>query len=132
MGELYYIDCGVNVDGKVGVSFFQEGLGDEGPREVADMSLAEALKFAELLPEAVDRLWMPLVWDRPSSNIGSAEYCQVRAMLRVTFKHGGVYEYFGITPDLVEEWQEADSAGKFHARVIKDNPQEYPFREMPE
>lgn len=72
-----------------------------------------------------------LVFAKPSSNIEGARYMAARAMLRVTFKSGKTYEYFGVEDTLVEAWQQADSPGKFFTEHIR-NPEQYPYREATE
>lgn len=56
---------------------------------------------------------------KPSSNIQSARYDAERAVVRVEFKGGAEYDYFGVAEHVVDDWKKAPSTGKFLNAVLK-------------
>lgn len=56
-----------------------------------------------------------------SSNVEAAHYDSARAVVRVTFKGGSQYDYFGVAQSVVDDWQAAESVGKFLNSVLKDD-----------
>lgn len=83
-------------------------------------------RIAEL--EAEHALWAPV--DLPeSSNIDGVTYNAATACVRVIFKGGGVYAYYGVPSEQIDEWKAEESAGQYFNRVIKDN-QKHPCRKV--
>ena len=64
---------------------------------------------------------------RASSNVEGAHYDEARSVVRVTFKGGSQYDYFGVTSETVNLWEGAKSVGSFLNSVLKDET-EYPCR----
>jgi hypothetical protein len=62
-----------------------------------------------------------------SSNLASVGYDEVGQVLEVEFRHGGVYQYVGVSPTVFDELMAADSLGSYLARRIKPR---YPFRRV--
>lgn len=58
---------------------------------------------------------------KPSSTIQSAAYWPAKEYLLVSFKSGATYSYNGVGVDIVQEWQEASSAGSFFYYNIRMN-----------
>lgn len=54
-----------------------------------------------------------------SSNIESAVYNRTNKVLRITFKNGSVYDYAGVGIREANNFEKAESAGKFFAEFIK-------------
>lgn len=63
------------------------------------------------------------LWDeiklKPSSNVKVVHYDSIRAVVRVTFKGGARYDYYGVGEDVLKRWERADSTGKFLNEVLK-------------
>ena len=59
-----------------------------------------------------------------SSNIASIGV--ENGVIEVEFKHGGVYQYSGCSPDLCEQFLAAPSKGAFFGKHIKN----LPFRKL--
>lgn len=64
--------------------------------------------------------WTQIELDE-SSNVEAAHYDSARAVVRVLFKGGGRYDYFGVRSSVVGDWIEAPSVGKFLNSVLKDD-----------
>lgn len=62
-----------------------------------------------------------------SSNIQSAAYFPTKKYLLVSFKSGSTYSYDNVPEDLVDAWQRASSAGRFHYYNIRKS---FPYRKM--
>ena len=54
-----------------------------------------------------------------SSNLASVGYDAANEILEVEFKHGGVYQYFGVPENEYEELMNASSHGQYFDRNIK-------------
>lgn len=54
-----------------------------------------------------------------SSNVASVGYDENSSTLEVAFHSGGIYQYFDVSPQVFEEFINADSKGKFLHREIK-------------
>ena len=54
-----------------------------------------------------------------SSNLASVGYDAANEILEVEFKHGGVYQYFGVPENVYDELMNADSHGQYFDRNIK-------------
>ena len=54
-----------------------------------------------------------------SKCISSFRYDKEKKILRVTFCHGGYYDYADIDERLVRSWMKAESKGKFFNREIR-------------
>ncbi len=55
-----------------------------------------------------------------SSNIASMTYIPMVSVMRVAFKSGSTYDYFGVSEDLVEEALQAPSIGKWVNAKMKN------------
>ena len=62
-----------------------------------------------------------------SSNLASIGYDAENEILEVEFKHGGIYQYFGVPENAYEELMNADSQGVYFSANIKN---EYEFEKM--
>jgi KTSC domain len=62
-----------------------------------------------------------------SSNLASIGYDEAGQVLEVEFRHGGVYQYDGVSSAVFDELMAADSLGRYLARNIKPR---YPFRRV--
>jgi hypothetical protein len=62
-----------------------------------------------------------------SSNLASVGYDEVGQVLEVEFRHGGVYQYTGVSKSVFDELMAADSLGRYLATRIKPR---YPFRRV--
>jgi hypothetical protein len=62
-----------------------------------------------------------------SSNLASVGYDEVGQVLEVEFRHGGVYQYVGVSAAVFGEFMAAESLGRFLAKDIKPR---YPFRRV--
>jgi KTSC domain-containing protein len=62
-----------------------------------------------------------------SSNLASVGYDDAGQVLEVEFRHGGVYQYTGVSAAVFGEFLAADSLGGYLARSIKPR---YPFRRV--
>lgn len=54
-----------------------------------------------------------------SSAIKSFQYDKATEILTITFTSGGQYDYPNVPIDIVREWLEADSKGKFYNKEIR-------------
>lgn len=63
-----------------------------------------------------------------STNILQTTYFPQQHRLYVSFNRGGVYSYENISPELYDDFKNADSQGEFFAKDIKKHPELYPFR----
>lgn len=102
--------------------------GPDGSVMLAKLRVDHAMAFHDLIVEAIEDAWIPVPLP-PSTNIATARYCRAVATVRVTFKNGGVYDYFAVHPDIVDEWSESDSPGVFLNQVLK-NDAVYPCRKV--
>lgn len=57
--------------------------------------------------------------DFTSSNLASAKYNAESMILEVVFKSGGVYQYYDVPANVIEEFGIAESKGGFLAHRIK-------------
>ena len=55
-----------------------------------------------------------------SSNLKSIRYNQKTAALTIYFRSGGVYRYYGVEPETVEELKFAASKGQYFYKFISD------------
>lgn len=62
-----------------------------------------------------------------SSNLASIGYDEAGQVLEVEFRHGGVYQYVGVSVAVFDEFMAADSLGRYLAKNIKPR---YPFRRV--
>lgn len=56
-----------------------------------------------------------------SSSIAAIGYSRDERLLEVEFKHGAVYQYRGVPPDVFDAFLAAQSKGTFFNRVVKDH-----------
>lgn len=63
-----------------------------------------------------------------SSNILRSTYFPKEKRMYVSFNKGIVYSYGNISKTLYEDFEKADSQGKFFIEQIKKKPEEYPYR----
>jgi hypothetical protein len=56
-----------------------------------------------------------------SSNLASVGYDAENEILEIEFKHGGIYQYYGVPKSEHEALMNADSHGKYFAANIKNN-----------
>lgn len=56
-----------------------------------------------------------------SSNLASVGYDKDNELLEIEFKHGGIYQYFGVPIEVYKELMNADSHGKYFAANIKND-----------
>ena len=70
---------------------------------------------------------------KESSSIAAASYDRRRRALRITFKpgraahRGGVYDYLGVPADVIRQFLEADSLGRFVNWRIKPR---FPYKKV--
>ena len=62
-----------------------------------------------------------------SSNLASIGYDAENEILEVEFKHGGIYQYFGVPENIYDELMNADSHGVYFSANIRNN---YEFEKM--
>lgn len=62
-----------------------------------------------------------------SSNVERIGYDNGSSTLRVEFKTGGTYDYFGVPEDIFENLRHASSVGGYLASAIKGS---YPFSKI--
>ena len=55
----------------------------------------------------------------PSSQIAAIQYDTVNMRLIVEFQRGGVYEYYQVTEDVANGFEQAPSAGRYLATYVK-------------
>lgn len=55
-----------------------------------------------------------------SSNLSNMEYDNQKKLLRLSFNAGGTYEYYSVPQMVVYELQQAESAGSYFHRFIRD------------
>jgi len=56
-----------------------------------------------------------------SSNIAWFQYFYDEERLSVGFNSEAEYDYFEVPPDMVEDWCNAASKGRFHYKYIRDS-----------
>ena len=56
-----------------------------------------------------------------SSDVKAAGYDPSAEIMRIAFLDGGEWDYHGVTPNMAEEFEDAESKGKFVADVLKVN-----------
>jgi hypothetical protein len=56
-----------------------------------------------------------------SSNIDRVGYDSDSNTLRIEFRSGGTYDYFGVPESVFDNLKSAFSVGGYHAREIKNN-----------
>lgn len=54
-----------------------------------------------------------------SSNLKSVGYDPTQQMLEIEFQNGGVYQYFGVPPEVYRELLDAPSHGSFFVARIR-------------
>lgn len=54
-----------------------------------------------------------------SSNLVMAVYAHDRKVLRIQFKNGSMYDYYGVPPRVFEVLKKVGSKGRFHYRSIR-------------
>jgi hypothetical protein len=69
-----------------------------------------AKKVAEVIKQRVD-----------SSNLDEVEYDDETLILRITFKNGGRYEYYGVPKDVYEGLMGAESKGSWFYYNVRNN-----------
>ena len=62
-----------------------------------------------------------------SSNILKTTYFPKKNMLYVSFNRGGTYSYSNVRHELYEQFEQAESQGKFFVEEIKKNPNKFPY-----
>lgn len=62
-----------------------------------------------------------------SSNILMSTYFPKRNKLFIHFNRGGTYSYTNVTEDVYNNFENADSQGKYFLQEIKKNPSKYPY-----
>lgn len=62
-----------------------------------------------------------------SDNILKTTYFKQAQRLYIAFNRGGTYSYEHVTPELYEQFENAESQGKFFHQNIRNN-KEYPYR----
>jgi len=72
-----------------------------------------------------DGLWYESLIE--SSNIIRVDYNTTQNKLYVYFKNKQVYSYTNVTKELYEQFENADSQGKFFIKNIRSNPNKYPY-----
>lgn len=66
-----------------------------------------------------------------SSQISGYQYDAKSSTLRVKFIRGGVYEYQGVEPHVIEHvFVTSASVGSAFSGTIKKNPSKYPFTKI--
>jgi len=65
-----------------------------------------------------------------SSQITGYAYDARTSTLKVKFTRGGVYEYQGVEPHVVEHVFQSTSVGSAFSSTIKKNPSKYPFTKI--
>ncbi len=58
--------------------------------------------------------------DFNSTNLNKMEYDDITNTLRLGFKAGGTYEYYGVPQRVVDELNQAVSAGSYFHQFIRD------------
>ena len=56
-----------------------------------------------------------------SSNLASIGYDAENEILEVEFKHGGIYQYFGVPENIYDELMNASSQGVYFSANIRNN-----------
>jgi hypothetical protein len=64
-----------------------------------------------------------------SENILSTTYFPLSRRLYIAFSRGDMYSYEGISPDFYQEFEDAESHGKFFHKFIKNKESTYYRRE---
>ncbi|WKV22069.1 hypothetical protein Phage2-1_00068 [Achromobacter phage 2-1] len=66
-----------------------------------------------------------------SSQIAGYQYDAKSSTLRIKFIRGGVYEYQGVEPQVIEQvFVNSSSVGSAFTSTIKKNPSKYPFTKV--
>lgn len=65
--------------------------------------------------------------DVVSSNLKSVKYNEGSEVLEIEFRHGGVYQYFGVPTEVHRALMDAGSHGKYFAAEIKGR---YEFKKV--
>ncbi len=55
-----------------------------------------------------------------SSSIRAIGYDPAERVLEIEFRSGGVYQYFGVPPEVYQEFMGAPSKGKFFEEHLRD------------
>jgi hypothetical protein len=63
-----------------------------------------------------------------SSNLLKTTYFPDQNKLYVAFNKGPVYSYTNISQELYDEFEKAESQGRFFIKAIKSAPDKYPYR----
>jgi len=84
------------------------------------------LQKKNILNENKELEYVDVLYD--SSNILQTTYFPEQERLYISFNRGGVYSYGNIDKKLYEDFENAESQGKFFAKTIKKNPDKYPYR----
>lgn len=66
-----------------------------------------------------------------SGNVVRAELDTATGIVTVTFKSGGPYRYGNFTPELLEEWRAAPSAGRWFHINVRSKPAQHPLIPAP-
>jgi hypothetical protein len=83
------------------------------------------IKSEKIQKEGEENYYVEAIFD--SSNVLKTLYFPHKKRLFISFKRGGTYSYSGISQELYDRFEAANSQGMFHAVYIKDN-NKYPFR----
>lgn len=59
-------------------------------------------------------------YDVFSSNLEQVRYSPTEEILRIIFKSGGIYQYYGVPVEIFDRLLAANSKGKFFHQFIKD------------
>ena len=54
-----------------------------------------------------------------SSNVKAVGYDEVKKVLEVEFKSGGIYQYAGVQPEMYTDLLAAESIGRFVSQVVR-------------
>lgn len=76
--------------------------------------------------ESDDMRYVEAVFD--STNILKTTYFPMMERLYISFGRGHTYSYGKITEDVYNEFEKAESQGRYFIDKIKNNPDKYPFR----
>jgi len=79
----------------------------------------------EILNEDGSIGYIEAVFD--SDNILKTTYFHQAQRLYIAFNRGGTYSYENVTPDMYQQFENAESQGKFFHQNIRNNPK-YPYR----
>jgi hypothetical protein len=76
-----------------------------------------------VISEKIDRQNISV--DIDSTNLKHASYDTSLKILTITFKNGGIYEYYEFPWDEFTKFRLAESQGKFFSREIKNGSYKY-------